>query len=156
MARTKEEKTKVARTNLGKDMTKDKKEKDMESHGAKEKRAKATKVTTTTTTTTGNRKVTTIGKERTKEMEENRKDHHYLQTTATTGKERTEEKEKETRTSFDTAVENQVTRATNVGGNRKDNYSYYTTSTNHHQCGQYPTTTQHRIYNLLLRQRRRS
>eukprot|EP00971_Amphidinium_carterae_P168307 3334806-Amphidinium_carterae.1 len=49
-------------------------------------------------------------------MEENRKDHHYHPTTATIGKERQDEKEKETRTSFATTVENQDTRATNVGG----------------------------------------
>eukprot|EP00971_Amphidinium_carterae_P042577 837267-Amphidinium_carterae.1 len=80
-------------------------------------------------------------------MEENRRDHHYLRTTATTGQERKKGgKGKGDKTIICyysvTTVENQVTQATSVGGNRKDNY---TTSTNHHQCGQYQTTTQHRI-----------
>eukprot|EP00971_Amphidinium_carterae_P114759 2273226-Amphidinium_carterae.1 len=86
-------------------------------------------------------------------MKENRRDRHYLRTTTTIGgKERKEEKEKETRTSFASTVQNQFTQATDVGGNRKNNYSI---STNHNQCGHYQTTTQHRIYNLLLRQRLR-
>eukprot|EP00971_Amphidinium_carterae_P273992 5438035-Amphidinium_carterae.1 len=61
-------------------------------------REKVTKVTTTTTT--ANRKA--MAKERTKEMEENRKDHHYHPATRTTGKER--KGEKETRTSCVTTV----------------------------------------------------
>eukprot|EP00971_Amphidinium_carterae_P074618 1474729-Amphidinium_carterae.1 len=67
-------------------------------------------------------------------MEENRKDHQYHPTTTTTGRERTEDKEKET------------------SGTRKDRP---TTWINLHQCGHYRMTTQHRIYNLLLRQLQR-
>eukprot|EP00971_Amphidinium_carterae_P315358 6268243-Amphidinium_carterae.1 len=63
-------------------------------------------------------------------MEEKRKVHHYLPTTATTGKERKEENEKETRTSFATTVENQDTRATSVGGRNKDNLQHGSTITN--------------------------
>eukprot|EP00971_Amphidinium_carterae_P058352 1154235-Amphidinium_carterae.1 len=59
-------------------------------------------------------------KGKTKEMEENRKDHLYHPTTATTGKERTEEEEKETRTSFATTVETLDIPVTSVGGTRKD------------------------------------
>eukprot|EP00971_Amphidinium_carterae_P020859 411254-Amphidinium_carterae.1 len=73
-------------------------------------------------------------------MEESRKDLHYLPTTVTTGEER---KEKETKVSLATTVENQDTQVTSVGGSSKDKS---TTWTSHHQCGQYRMTTQHRIY----------